>query len=60
MTKEELIESLYIDRKATQYRLDQAIIDGYTQGMIDYSHDLGLIKGQLIALDPNFMASSRR
>ena len=60
MSKDELIEGLYIDLKATQYKLDQAIIDNYTQGIIDWSHDLGLIKGQLIVLDPQFMTSSRR
>jgi hypothetical protein len=54
MTTQELIAGLRKDLTTTQRQLDLAIDRQDVQAMMDYSHDLGLIRGQLLSLDPTY------
>jgi hypothetical protein len=54
MTKEELIAEARKDLAHAQRELDLAINRQDVQAMMDYSHDLGLAKGQLLWCDPTF------
>ena len=54
MTTQELIAGLRKDLTTTQRQLDLAINRQDVQAMMDYSHDLGLAKGQLLTLDPTY------